>query len=52
MLDLIFFYYVADDMTVHKSMRIKVPKNLVIDSANLQLDEPVGQGTYIYNFFV
>ena len=37
-------------MTVHKSMRIKVPKNLIVDSANLELDEPVGQGTYILSF--
>ena len=44
MLDLIFFNVVADNMTVRKSMRIKVPKNLIIDSANLELDEPVGQG--------
>ena len=31
-------------MTVHRDLRINVPNHLIIDSANLHLDEPVGQG--------
>ena len=32
------------NMRVRKTLRLNVPKQLIIDSCNLQLDEPVGQG--------
>ena len=32
-------------MAVSKSLRLDVSANLIIDSCNLKLEEPVGQGT-------
>ena len=31
-------------MRVRKTYRVNVPKNLIVNSCNLQLNDPVGQG--------
>lgn len=33
-------------ISVQRSFKVDVPKHLIIDSCNLQLNEPVGQGMY------
>ena len=36
--------YESSAMRVRKTYRVNVPKNLIINSCNLQLNDPVGQG--------
>ena len=38
--------YESSAMRVRKTYRVKVPKNLMINSCNLQLNDPVGQGIF------
>lgn len=37
--------YELSDMRVRRTYRVNVPQSLIINSCNLQLNEPVGQGT-------
>ena len=38
--------YELSAMRVRKTYRVNVPKNLMINSCNLQLNDPVGQGIF------
>ena len=39
---------ISRDMVVRKSLRKYVIECPLIDSCDLELNEPVGQGTYVY----